>query len=116
MRLTFDLRFGAPPAPAGDGERVVDLAELAGAVRHPRDLTALVRGRRWESVRVLRDERALSGVQAGAAGLASLSRTAGFELVRDGRGARMGASAFRARAVADFAVAMPRELALTAAL
>src|SRR4051794_27386645 len=116
MRLTFDLRFGTSPMTAGDGERVVDLAELASAARRPRDVAALAWGRRWERVRVLRDERALSGVQAGAEGLASLSRARSFEVVRDGRAARMGAAAFRARAVADFAVAMPRELALTAGL
>jgi glycosyltransferase involved in cell wall biosynthesis len=116
MRLTFDLRFAAPPVSAGDGERVVDLGELARGARRPRDIAQVLWGRRWEDVRVLRDERALSGVQAGAAGLASLTRTGGFEVVRDGRAARVGLGAFRARAVADFAVAMPRELALTAAL
>jgi glycosyltransferase involved in cell wall biosynthesis len=116
MRLAIDLRFNPPPLPPAADERVVTLNELAGMVRRPAELARLLLGRRWDEVRVLRDERPLSGVQAGAEGLAALARGRRRQIVRPGGAASTGHAAFLARASADFAVAMPRELARSARL
>jgi glycosyltransferase involved in cell wall biosynthesis len=110
MQLTIDLRFAAPPLSEHDSERVVTLERLA-RVRSPRALNALLRDRRWDSVRVLRDTRALNGVQAGAVGLASLARTSRFELVAPGQTVRLGRAAMLACAGATFAAALPAEAA-----
>jgi glycosyltransferase involved in cell wall biosynthesis len=110
MQLTIDLRFAAPPLPDRDGERVVTLEQLA-RVRSPRALGALVRDRRWDSVRVLRDARALNGVQAGALGLAALARTSRFEVVAPDATVALGPAAMLARASATFTAALPAEVA-----
>lgn len=110
MRLVIDLRFNPPPAPHAPDARVVALDELARLGSRPAELLRLLRGQRWDGVQVLRDERPLSGVQAGGQGLAALARGRRFELAGPGGAKPTGHAAFLARAVADFAGAMPREL------
>jgi glycosyltransferase involved in cell wall biosynthesis len=111
MRLTVDLRFAGSPVALEDGDQLVTLDEIAAAGRSPRALIALLRGPRWERVRVLRDGRALNGIQAGALGLAALARTSRFEVVSPNRTLSLGASAMLARAMATFATAFPGEVA-----
>jgi glycosyltransferase involved in cell wall biosynthesis len=114
MRLTIDLRFATSPLPEHDGERVVRLEQLAADARRPRELLRLLRGERYEAVRVLRDARALNGVQAGALGLAALARTGRFEVVSPGSAMSLGPAAMLARATATFATALPVEVARVA--
>ncbi|HWM09381.1 MAG TPA: hypothetical protein VNO82_08545, partial [Solirubrobacteraceae bacterium] len=111
MDLTIDLRFAAPPLPENDGERVVTLADLAADARRPRALLRLLRGERYETTRVLRDARALNGVQAGALGLAALSRAGRFEIESPQGTAAFGQAEMLARASARFATAFPAEAA-----
>jgi glycosyltransferase involved in cell wall biosynthesis len=114
MQLTLDLRFGGAPLSAGEDERVVSLDRLA-AQRSPRALNALLRGRRWDVVRVVRDSRPLNGVQAGALGLAALAPAGRFEIVAPERTTTLSPNAMFARAVASFATAFPVEAARIAA-
>ncbi|MEA2276733.1 MAG: hypothetical protein QOC78_1693 [Solirubrobacteraceae bacterium] len=113
MQLTVDLRFAAAPPAVGDDERVLTLEELAAA-RAPRELNRLLRDRRWDVVRVLRDGRALNGVQAGALGLAAMARTSRFEIVGPAGTVSLGPAAMLARATATFAAAFPAEAARVA--
>jgi glycosyltransferase involved in cell wall biosynthesis len=116
MRLVIDLRFNPPPARHAADEQLVTLDQLAGMGRRPAQLARLLLGSRWDELRVLRDERPLSGVQAGGEGLAALARARRFTLERPGGARSAGRGAFLARASADFAVAMPRELVRSALL
>jgi glycosyltransferase involved in cell wall biosynthesis len=110
MRLTFDLRFGHKPEPERSDERVLTVADSAAAVRHPIELARLLWGRRYDSVRVLRDKRPFSGVQAGARAWGALARARDFEL-EDPDGARhLGRTWRLAHAIEAFSVAAPREL------
>jgi glycosyltransferase involved in cell wall biosynthesis len=113
MQLTIDLRFAAPPLPERDGERVVTLAELAADARRPRELLRLLRGEPYETTRVLRDARALNGVQAGGLGLAALSRAGRYAVEGPQGTATFGQAAMLARAGATFATAFPSEAART---
>src|SRR5919197_6114522 len=115
MRLTIDMRFNASPLPAYDGDTIVRIEELAALIRTPRDLHRLLRGRRWDAVRVVRDRRALNGVQAGAVGLASLARASRFEIVTDADTVVLGTAAMLPRATARFVTAFPAEVARVAA-
>ncbi len=109
MRLIIDLRFAAPPLPERDGERVVTLVELAADLRRPRALLRLLRGERYETTLVLRDARALNGVEAGALGLAALSRAARYVVESPQGTATFGQAAILARATVTFATALPSE-------
>jgi glycosyltransferase involved in cell wall biosynthesis len=111
MQLTIDLRFAAPPLPAREGERVVTLAELAADARRPRELHRLLRGERYDTTRVLRDARRLNGVQAGALGLAALSRAERYTVEGPEETATSRQAALLARASATFATAFPSEVA-----
>jgi glycosyltransferase involved in cell wall biosynthesis len=111
MRLTIDMRFNASALAERDGDTVVTIEELAAGIRSPRELHRLLRGKRWDAVRVLRDARALSGIEAGAMGLASLARTSRFEIVSPAGTVVLGATAMLARATALFATALPAEAA-----
>jgi glycosyltransferase involved in cell wall biosynthesis len=115
MRLTIDMRFNASPLPAAEGDTIVRIEELAALIRTPRALHRLLRGRRWDVVRVVRDRRALNGVQAGAVGLASLARASRFEIVTEGDTVVLGTPAMLGRATARFAIAFPAEVARVAA-
>jgi glycosyltransferase involved in cell wall biosynthesis len=112
MRLTVDLRFGGSLWRPEADERVVTLDQIA-ATRTPRGLQSLLRGRHWDVVRVLRDDRPLNGVQAGALGLAALAAADRFEIVGARRTAVLGRPAMLARATATFATAFPAEVART---
>jgi glycosyltransferase involved in cell wall biosynthesis len=114
MRLTVDLTFNGPTiVPVGD-ERVLTLGELAGTVRDPARLRRLLRDPRISELRVLRDDRALNGVQSGALLLAALGRASRVE-VRSPNGARTsGVAAARARAASALGAALPAELARSA--
>src|SRR4051812_37957792 len=114
MQLTIDLRFAAPPLPERDGERVVTLAELAANGRRLRALLRLLRGERYETTRVIRDARRLNGVQAGALGLAALSRAGRYTIEWPHESATFGQAALLARATATFATAFPTEAARAA--
>jgi glycosyltransferase involved in cell wall biosynthesis len=110
MRLTIDLRFAAPPLAERDGDRVVTLEQLAADARRPHALVRLLRAQRYDVTRILRDARALNGVQAGALGLAALSRADRFEIVTPGGTVILGQPAMLARASATFATAFPAEV------
>jgi glycosyltransferase involved in cell wall biosynthesis len=114
MRLTIDMRFNASPLAAGDGDTIVRIEELAALIRSPRELRRLLRGRRWDVARVVRDRRALNGIQAGALGLTSLARTSRFEVVTGDETTVLRPPAMLARAAATFATAFPTEVARVA--
>ena len=116
MRLTIDMRFNASALAEHDGDRVVTIEALAASIRSPRDLHRLLRGQRWDAVRVLRDPRALNGIEAGAVGLASLARTSCFEIVSPVGTVVLGSATMLARATALFATALPAEAARIARL
>ncbi|MGH8574242.1 MAG: hypothetical protein ACREX8_16945, partial [Gammaproteobacteria bacterium] len=111
MRLILDLRYAPGEGGAELGSRVVTLPELVNALRRPRELAALLFGRHWQEVCILRDTLPSSGVQAGATVIAGLARTRRFEL-RNGEGSSqsVGRAALLVRALADTAVAGPREV------
>ncbi len=116
MRLTVDLRFNAPTIARSEGEQVLTLRQLADMAREPGRLLALLRDRELEELRVLRDDRALNGVQASALAIATLSSAKRFE-VRLAHGARAGGRAtVRARAVGALATGLSAELARSARL
>jgi glycosyltransferase involved in cell wall biosynthesis len=114
MRLTIDMRFNASPLVEHDGDTIVTIEQLAASIRSPRELHGLLRGRRWDAARVVRDRRALNGIQAGALGLTSLVRTSRFEVVTDEQTTVLGPAAMLARATATFAAAFPAEVARVA--
>jgi glycosyltransferase involved in cell wall biosynthesis len=99
MRLTVDLTFNGPTIAAADGERVLTLGELAGAVRDP-----------VNELRVLRDDRALNGVQSGALLLAALSRAHRIEVRSPGAMTEAGPGAMRIDALRALSTALPTEL------
>ena len=111
MDLTIDLRFAAPPLPQRNGERVVTLAELAANARRPSALVGLLRGQRYGTTRVLRDARGFNGVQAGALGLAALSRAGRYAIEGPEGRDTLGQAAMLSRAGATFATAFPTEAA-----
>jgi glycosyltransferase involved in cell wall biosynthesis len=108
----LDIRFAPPTTPSADGEVVLTLDELAARARSPRRLAALLWSRPWGVVRVIRDPLPLSGVQAGAVALVALARARRFEL----GGRRTHRVPFLARAATNLAIALPRELGLSAVL
>jgi|SRR5271166_845143 len=114
MRLTVDLTFNGPPIAPAENERVLTLGELAAGVRDPQALRGLLRDPTLDEVRVLRDDRALNGVQAGAQLLAALSHAQRFEVCAPSGTSRWGSGAMRARALAALASALPAELARSA--
>ena len=114
MRLTVDLRLNGPTlAPARD-ERVLTLGELALLVRQPARLWHLLRDPALVEVSVMRDDRALNGVQSGALMLAALSHANSFEVRSPTGTSTDGRGATRARAVGALATALPAELARSA--
>jgi glycosyltransferase involved in cell wall biosynthesis len=114
VRLDVDLGFDAVPGRAAQvGEaQALDLHTIAAALRSPRKLRALLRARRFEEVLVAEGELPLSALQAVALLSLGVARTRLWVL--DGR--RMGRWAFCARALAEVSVAVPSELARSAAL
>src|SRR4051794_17935477 len=116
MRLTVDLRHSGAPVPSHDGERVVSLHELAASARRPDALMRQLRDRRFDEVRVLADDRPLSGVQAGALGLASLARTSSFAIERPSGTRRLDANAMLRHATGEVGRRLPAEAARVARL
>jgi glycosyltransferase involved in cell wall biosynthesis len=111
MRLTVDLRFNEPTIARVEGEQVLTLAELVRAVRDPRRLRRLLRDRELDELLVLRDDRPLSGVQAGALAIAALSSASRFEVRSPGGAIATGSVAMRARALTALTTRLPAELA-----
>src|SRR5271165_1009336 len=116
MRLIADLTFSGPVITAAPDEVALTLGELAAAVREPRRLWRLLRDRAFSDVLVLRDERPLSGVQAGALTLVALSRADRFELRSPAGAFKGGPGAMRGRALLALAWALPAELVRSALL
>jgi len=114
MRLTVDLRFHGPTLAPAREERVVTLRELAGMVRSPGRLRSLLRDPELDELRVLRDDRALNGVQSGALALAALSRASRVEVRSPSGATSEGRGAARTRAVTALATTLPTELARSA--
>jgi glycosyltransferase involved in cell wall biosynthesis len=115
MRLTVDLRFHGPAVSPAPHERVVTLRELAEMfLRDRRRLRSLLRSPELDELRVLRDDRVLNGVQAGALALASLGRANRVEMRSSGGATSAGRGATRARAAKALATALPAELARSA--
>jgi glycosyltransferase involved in cell wall biosynthesis len=114
MRLTVDLRFqGSVIAPV-PGERVLTLGELAGMVRTPGQLRRLLRAPELDELCVLRDDRALTGVQSGALALAALGSAERLEVRSPTITTSHGRRATRMRAMTELASALPVELARSA--
>jgi glycosyltransferase involved in cell wall biosynthesis len=114
MRLTVDLRFQGPVVVPATGERVVTLAEIAGMVRTPARLVRLLRAADLDELCVLRDDRALNGVQSGALVLAALGKASSVEVRSPTTTASLGRGVARARALAALARALPIELTQSA--
>jgi glycosyltransferase involved in cell wall biosynthesis len=114
MRLTVDITFNGPTIAPGTGELVVTLGELARMMRDPRRLRRLLRAPELSEVCVLRDDRALNGVQSGALLLATLSRAGHIEVRSPMGSISAGHTAMRARTLAGLAIALPAELARSA--
>ena len=115
MRLTVDLRFSGPATASSADEHVVTLDELVSAVRRPGNLHGLLRDPALEELRVVRDSRPLSGVQAGALALTTLSRARRYEVSSPTRTTAAGPTTMRVRALGGVATALPAELARSAA-
>lgn len=116
MRLTIDLRFNPQPHVTEPGERAVTLRDLVELAPRPAQLWRLLRGERYEVVRVLVDKRPMSGVQAGGLGLAALARGTRFETESETGVRPSGHAAFLGRAIRTFVVAGPKELLRTTQL
>jgi glycosyltransferase involved in cell wall biosynthesis len=115
MRLTVDLRFHGPNVEPAEGELVLALRELAEMALDDRArLRGLLRDPHLHELRVLRDDRALNGVQAGALAIATLGRARNIELRSPTACMSAGRNAARARAVRAAAIAVPAELARSA--
>jgi glycosyltransferase involved in cell wall biosynthesis len=114
MRLTVDVRFNAPLVEPQQDERVIALGELARAVRTPAKLRAMLRDPALSELRVLRDDRALNGVQSGAVLLASLARAGSCEVRSPTSTFTSGPGAMRVRALRLLASALPAELGRSA--
>ena len=108
MRLDVDLGFDAVPGRTlGAGEaQALDLHTIAAALRKPGQLLALLRGRRFEEVRVREGELPPSALQAVALLCLGAVRARRF-LVEERAFSRLG---FLARATARTARAVPAEL------
>lgn len=111
MRLTVDLTFNGPTIAPDEDELVLTLGELAAAVHDPRRLLRLLRDPAVEELRVLRDDRALNGVQSGALLLAALSRASRVEVRSPSGTISVPPGAMRARAASGLAAALPAEIA-----
>lgn len=114
MRLTVDLTFDGPTIVPTRDEHVLTLAQLVGKVRDPGALRALLRDPQLDELCVLRDERALNGVQSGALLLAALGRARRVEMRAPSGAIAGGAGAMRARAAWSLGIALPAELARSA--
>ncbi len=114
MRLTIDLMFNGPIiAPAGD-EPVLTLAELVEMVRDPKRLLRRLRDPQLDRLRVLRDDRELSAVQAGVLLLVVFSHVSRIEVRSPTAATSVGVGAMRVRAAAQFIRALPAELVRSA--
>jgi glycosyltransferase involved in cell wall biosynthesis len=114
MRLTVDLTFNGPAVELLDGESALTLGELAAMVRSPGRLRRVLRDPELGELSVLRDARALNGVQSGAMLLAAYSRASRFEVRTPTATIATGRLAMRARAASALATALPAELARSA--
>jgi glycosyltransferase involved in cell wall biosynthesis len=114
MRLTVDFTFDGQSIVPDADERVLTLGEFAGTARDPTRLRELLRAPELSELRVVRDERALNGVQAGALLLAVLSRAGRVEVCSPNAAINVGVGSMRARAAAAVAMALPVELARSA--
>jgi glycosyltransferase involved in cell wall biosynthesis len=114
MRLTVDFTFDGPSiVPAAD-ELVLTLGEFVGRARDPLRLRHLLRAPELSELRVVRDDRAFNGVQAGALLLAALSRARRVEICSPTSAISIDAGLMRARAAATLATALPAELVRSA--
>ncbi len=111
MRLIVDIRFHGPTVAPGPEGRVLTLGELARTVRHPRRLRRLLRDPEISELCVLRDDRRLNGVQAGALALAALGRARRMEVRSPTMSSSAAPGAMRVKAVTLLAIALPLELA-----
>jgi glycosyltransferase involved in cell wall biosynthesis len=116
MRMTIDLRLQAPPAEPESGHRVLTPADLVVAARSPRELWALLRGTRWDEVRILEDDGRRSGAEAGAIALAGMARAARFALEQPSRGRTWSGPSFRAWSAGAIMRAFAAEAVLGAAI
>jgi glycosyltransferase involved in cell wall biosynthesis len=114
MRLDVDLGFDAVPGRTlGPGEAVaLDLHQLAGALRTPARLKQLLRGSRYEQLRVREGPLPPSAVQAAVA--LSLIAVRTRQIVVGGR--PMGRVRFALYALGRALIAAPSELAHSARL
>jgi glycosyltransferase involved in cell wall biosynthesis len=109
MRLVVDLGQDAVPEALAAGE-ALDLHTLAGSLRSPARLRALLRSRHYECAAISIGERPMSALQAVALVALALARADVWTL----GGRRYGRAGFAARALAAAARAVPLELALSA--
>jgi glycosyltransferase involved in cell wall biosynthesis len=114
MRLTIDLRFQGPAISPVPDELVIVLGELAEMVRKPAGLMRLLRDPQFEELRVLRDDRALNGVQSGALTLATFCRAKRVETCSPAGKTSAARGVARARALATLIRALPVELVRSA--
>jgi glycosyltransferase involved in cell wall biosynthesis len=115
MHLVLDLRLGTVHADGEAGEdRCIRPQDVAERLRRPADLRRLLRGRRYEAVRVLCDEIPLNGVQAGVIALMAGARADRFELVRPDDVATFRRRPFLLRSLAQMLVGIPAEVVRTA--
>jgi glycosyltransferase involved in cell wall biosynthesis len=110
MELRFDLRSDQPADEPGTGRRTLGFADLTAIARRPRALTALLWRARYDAVVTLEDKLPKSGMQAGALLLAALARARRHRIDGPDGSDDLGRGQFLVRAVAEFAVAVPREL------
>lgn len=108
-RLTVDLRLnGASAAP--DGEQALTLRELVALVGTPAKLIHRLRDSELNELFVLRDDRPLSGVQAGALAIATLGHARRVTVSSPTRTVASDRRAARLRSMTALAGALPTEL------
>lgn len=114
-RLTVDFRLDPRrPQEQPAGHDYLAFHEIAAAVKRPRELWRILRGRRWDAIDAITDQVPPSGVQAVSELLLAFGRTRVFRVVGPGGEQEFGRVGFLGRALLGAGVAVPRELARTA--
>jgi glycosyltransferase involved in cell wall biosynthesis len=110
MELWFDLRWDQSSAPADPRRRTLGFSDLTVAAGSPRGLVELLWGTRYEALVIVEDDLPKSAKQAAALLVGSTVRARRRRISRPSGPVELRWSRFVVRALAEVAVAAPREL------